>query len=97
MAKNTSTGEVFFKCIYCGVEEKGGPEDARISGAVLNAGETQEKYRRLILNAAFDRVNQRVKKQCPQCGVGYLTQIRVGEGEVVVYTCECGYDSSRAV
>ncbi|GFR89419.1 BA71V-C122R [Elysia marginata] len=94
MVRATSSGVVTFVC-FCGVQEEGSSEDARIAGDVLNAGETEEMYRRLIKNAAFDRVNQQVKRDCPKCGLDYMTQIRVGAREVVVWTCTCGYDSSR--
>jgi len=85
---------VVFVC-YCGLVSKGTPKDARIAGDVLHAGETEEMYRRLIRNAAYDRVNQQVMRECSKCGLDYMTQIRVGAREVVVWVCKCGYDSSR--
>ena len=94
MTRNTSSGSVTFVC-YCGIVSEGTPEDARIAGDVLHAGETEEMYRRLIRNAPYDRVNQQVMKECPECGIDYMTQIRVGGREVVVWVCVCGYDSSR--
>ena len=94
MARNTSTGTVNFIC-FCGIRVEGAPEDARIAGDILHAGETEEMYRRLIKNSPFDRVNQLVSKECPQCGLDYMTQIRVGAREVVVWVCKCGYDSTR--
>ena len=95
MTRVTSSGTVVFNC-FCGVRQEGAPEDARIAGDILHASETEEKYRRLIKNAPFDRVNQQVMKDCPKCGLDYMTQIRVGAREVVVCVCSCGYDSSRA-
>lgn len=94
MTRDTSGGQVNFVC-YCGIAVEGSPEDARIAGDVLHAGETEEMYHRLIRNAAHDRVNQQVMKDCPKCGLDYMTQIRVGAREVVVWVCKCGYDSSR--
>lgn len=88
MTRSTATGGVVFQC-PCGVSEPGKPTDARIGGAVLGAGETTEMYRRLIQTAPFDRTNQLVKRQC-SCGLDYMTQIRVGEAEVIVYKCKCG-------
>ncbi len=79
---------------FCGFVAEKTPEDARIAGEVLHAGETEEMYRRLIRNAAFDRTNQQVRKECPQCGLDYMTQIRVGAREIVLWVCKCGYDSS---
>ncbi len=94
MSRDTSKGRVTFVC-FCGALHEGSPEDARIAGDVLNAGETEEMYRRLIRNAAHDRVNQLVLKECPKCGLDYMTQIRVGAREVVVWVCKCGYNLSR--
>ena len=93
MARNTQSGVVVFVC-YCGFFLEGSPENARIAGG-LYTGDIEEMYRRLIRNAAHDRVNQRVKKDCPLCGIDYLVQIRVGNREIVIWVCKCGYDSSR--
>jgi len=83
MNRDTSAGRVVYVC-FCGTKVEGGAEDVRIAGDVLNAGETEEMYRRLIGNAAHDPVNAKVKKDCPECGLDYMTQIRVGAREVVV-------------
>ena len=94
MARDTSSGAVVFRC-FCGARVEGTPDDARIAGDILHAGETEEMYRRLIRNAAFDRVNQVVLRDCPECGLDYMTQVRVGAREVVVWVCKCGYGSPR--
>ena len=91
MVRDPSAGVVVFRC-PCGAEESGAPEDARVGGAVLGAGETTEMYRRLIQTAPFDRTNQLVKRPCPDCGLDYMTQIRVGDSEVIVYKCKCGHE-----
>lgn len=93
MTRDTSTGSVVFNC-FCGRREDGGADDTLIASDILHSGETTEMYRRLIRNSAHDRVNQQVRKDCPKCGLDYMTQIRVGVREVVVYTCKCGYESS---
>ena len=93
MVRDTGTGSIMFNC-YCGVQEKGDKMDALIASDVLHTGQTAEMYRRLMRNAAHDRVNQQVKKDCPNCGRDYMTQIRVGDREVVVWVCKCGYTDS---
>ena len=90
MRRNTYSGTVVYWC-PCGVEETGDPADARIGGAVLGAGQTTLIYSLLIRTASFDRTNQLVKRHCPQCGLDYMTQVRVGDAEVIVYTCKCGH------
>lgn len=95
MLRDSSTGSVMFNC-SCGTTEPGLASDARIFGATLGAGETTEMYRRLIQSAPFDRTNQLVNKNCPECGLDYVVQIRVGDAEVIVYKCKCGYESGSA-
>jgi DNA-directed RNA polymerase subunit M/transcription elongation factor TFIIS len=91
MTRDASSGSVVFQC-YCGVREPGGPYDARLSGAVLGASETAAMYDSLIRAAPFDRTNQLVLRPCPDCGLDYMTQIRVGDAEVIVYKCKCGHE-----
>lgn len=95
MTRNTSTGAVVFEC-RCGAEEPGGAEDCRIGGATLGASETAEMNSKLIQTASFDRTNQLVSRLCAACGRDYMTQIRVGDAEVVIYTCKCGAQESGA-
>jgi predicted RNA-binding Zn-ribbon protein involved in translation (DUF1610 family) len=95
MVRDPSSSTIVFRC-PCGVEEKGDPADARVGGAVLGAGETTELYRRLIQNAPFDRTNQLVRRLCPDCGLDYMVQIRVGINEVIIYKCKCGFEGGAA-
>ena len=90
MVRDTSSGSVRFSCTTCGESVAGDAYDARVGGAVLGAGETTAMYRRLIRTSPFDRVNQLVSRVCVKCGLDYMTQIRVGESEAIVYTCKCG-------
>jgi DNA-directed RNA polymerase subunit M/transcription elongation factor TFIIS len=90
MVKDYSSGSVEYKCRICGNEVQGTPNDARISKIVLGVGETIENYERLIKEASNDRTDQIVKKTCEECGLDYMTQIRVGSGEVIIYKCKCG-------
>ena len=95
MVRDPSSGTVVFRC-PCGVEEEGDPIDARVGGAVLGAGETTEMYRLLIHKAPYDRTNQLVRRSCPDCGRDYMVQIRVGDAEVIIHRCKCGYEDSDA-
>ena len=91
MVRDTSSGAVEFRCA-CGEVEKGGPEDARVGGGTLGSGETTEMYHNLIRTAPYDRTNQLVRRDCPDCGLDYLTQVRVGASEVIVLRCDCGFE-----
>jgi DNA-directed RNA polymerase subunit M/transcription elongation factor TFIIS len=88
--KNISMGNVIFKCV-CGNIEKTLPEDSLISDPTISENETMGMYDNLIEFAPFDRTNQLIKMDCPTCGLDYLTQIRVGTSEVIIYRCKCGY------
>ena len=96
MRRNPASGEVVFVCTSCLTEERGGPLDARVSGAAHGAAETTEVYRQLIETAPFDPTNQLVQRDCPVCGRDYSVQIRVGLAEIVVYKCKCGHESLGA-
>ncbi len=95
MARDTSTGSVRFRC-YCGVELVGQPRDALIASETQAASRNTEMYRRTIQSSAHSRVNQQVMRDCSRCGLDYMTQIRVSDQEVVVWTCRCGNEESGA-
>lgn len=92
LVRDTSTGRIEFECTTCANRIDGDAWDARISGGVLHSGETAEKYINLIRNAADDRVDQLVRRDCPKCGLDYMTQVRVGDREVVIHKCKCGHE-----
>lgn len=94
MARHTETGAVKYRCA-CGTEVPGQPTDARIGGTVFGAGETAQRYDRLIRSAPYDRTNEVVRRDCPRCGLDYMYQVRVGEAEVIVTLCKCGYQTGR--
>lgn len=94
MRRDTALGRVVFMC-ECGETKEGTPQDARLFGGVFSESETAEMYQSVIDGAAFDRVNQIVSKDCPQCKRDYMCQIRVGSAEIVIYTCKCGYKTSQ--
>lgn len=95
MSRDTSTGTVRFRC-FCGVELDGGPMDALIASESLTAERNTEMFQRLIHHSAHSRTNQQVSRDCPECGLDYMTQIRVSDQEVVVWTCRCGFTSTDA-
>jgi|FLOH01.1.fsa_nt_gi DNA-directed RNA polymerase subunit M/transcription elongation factor TFIIS len=96
LQRSTQIGSIVFHCNVCFTEEPGdewdslimigGPEDDVQSGA------EEKKYEKLIATAAFDQVNEKIKKECPKCGLDYMTQIRVGDQERIIYKCKCGYE-----
>lgn len=102
MDRETSSGEARYSC-HCGEifpdaakGETADPADARIVGETFHADDTGGMHRRIIRSAAHDRTNQQVHKDCPVCGLDYMTRIYVSDRMIAVYVCKCGYDSSRA-
>lgn len=94
--KKIVLGSVLFKCI-CGNVEETKDEDVLISNITINSTETTEMYNNLIELAPFDRTTQLVKLYCPQCGRDYLSQIRVGTSEIIIYRCKCGYKKADKI
>jgi DNA-directed RNA polymerase subunit M/transcription elongation factor TFIIS len=88
--KKISMGNVIFKCV-CGSIEESNSEDVLISNITIGTNETTEMYNNLIEFAPFDRTNQLIQMNCPLCGRDYMTQIRVGSSEIIIYRCKCGY------
>jgi DNA-directed RNA polymerase subunit M/transcription elongation factor TFIIS len=83
------TGEIVFQC-KC-QQIIGGPDDTLMEEGHTNTNEAAMMHMVFIENSPFDTAANCVKKDCPQCGMNYLTLIRVGGNEVTMYTCECGY------
>ena len=85
---------IIFKCPVCQTVVPSTPEDVRMPTAFHATEENIELWNNIRKNAPFDRVTEKVKKDCPQCKRDYLTMLRLGKNEYVVYACKCGYDSS---
>lgn len=90
MVIDTASGSVVFVCNRCGRQEAGNADDAQIASGVFSSSEQTTMYQTLIETASLDRTNLVVAKKCDKCGLDYMTQIRVGESEVVIYKCKCG-------
>jgi hypothetical protein len=94
MIKSVVEGIVKFRCPQCERIENGVASDTLISKFVLSGTETIAMYDRLIATAAFDRCNNKVLKDCPECHLDYMSQLIFGESKVVIYVCKCGYKES---
>lgn len=90
LVRDTSSGAIMFNCTVCGTVVKGAAQDCLIETKTLNAEETTEMYKQVIDSSAFDPTNQLVEKNCDKCGLDYMSLVRVGENETIIYTCECG-------
>jgi hypothetical protein len=91
LARVIGDGKIVYVCSICGETVNGDPRDVHVMGASMHAGENiMEKYGRLLDNAAFDRVNLQVPRTCVKCGLDYMTQVRVGDAEHIIWVCKCG-------
>lgn len=89
MQRDSSMGRIVFTCA-CGEKKDGTPEDARIESKSFGSSEDITMYQSIIKNAAHDRTNQVVSKQCTNCPLNYMVQVRVGSAEIIVHVCKCG-------
>lgn len=88
------TGLIVYKCV-CLYEEPGVPEDTLMDEEIFLESGSLAIHQDLITNAPFDPAAFHVPKKCPSCGLDYLTLVRIGEQEVVMYTCDCGYRATH--
>lgn len=88
--------KIVFKCPVCSYTVAGGPDDSLLYEDFLGASESTQKHEVFIENSAFDPVGCTVTRDCPQCGLDFMTMVRVGSSETTIYTCTCGYRSTYA-
>jgi len=84
-----SSGTLVLRCPTCGRSVPSRDEDVALPalGAALPP---TVMFGELIKNAPFDRANYRVMRDCASCGLDYMSLVRIGEDERVVFCCECG-------
>ncbi len=98
MAKSTPSagGNIVFKC-RCQYMEDGAPDDSLMQEEYLET-ETMSsslKHDVFIENSPYDAAGNIVLKDCLQCGLNFLTMIRIGTAETCMLVCSCGYKSSQ--
>ena len=79
-----------FEC-RCGLTYPGGPADTLMFEENLETTESNLKHQDFIINAPFDTARHIVRKDCPRCGLDFMTSIRIGTTETTILTCTCGY------
>ena len=88
MTKNTVTGTIQYVC-RCTNSIPGVPEDTLMSEEISSTSNV--KYEVFIDNAAHDPAAYHVMNECLNCKLPFLTMIRVGISEQVLYVCKCGF------
>jgi DNA-directed RNA polymerase subunit M/transcription elongation factor TFIIS len=95
MVSDMSSGtHIEFRCTVCSAIVKGDEYDAHIRTDFPGAEETTLMYSRFIDVAAHDATNQQVARKC-KCKLDYMTLIRIGENESIMYVCKCGHKETN--
>lgn len=93
MTKTTTLqGEILYQC-KCLLSVTGGPEDTLMAEEYFLAGESNLKHEAFIETSAFDAARHIVKRDCPNCGLDFMTMILVGQSLTAMFTCTCGYQT----
>jgi DNA-directed RNA polymerase subunit M/transcription elongation factor TFIIS len=93
LIKSTDTGNIQFKC-NCLNTIEGEPDDSIMYEEYLEVSHSNLKHEVFIENAPHDNAANIIKYPCLECPLPYLTMIRIGEQEQVLYVCECGFKST---
>lgn len=91
LTEMTSSGKLSFYCYNCYKAYDSKPEDTLLFEISFHTDESKQKYSIMEMNAPFDEAGFKVAKECPECGMPYMTRVYVSEDMLVVYRCECGY------
>lgn len=92
MDLSTATGKLIYKCPICQTIEPGDPMDYKMPSNFHNIEENVQLWSNNIRNAPYD-VCERKAKTCENCGRDYVTQLRLGKNEAIVFACKCGWNS----
>ncbi len=96
MTKSTSTtGIIVFQC-RCLLVEDGEPDDTLMAEEYLITTESNQKHEVFIENSSYDPAGNIVLKDCPKCGLNFMTMIRIGINETTMYSCSCSYRATHA-
>lgn len=88
MKRSFAGAEVRYVCPRCHGSEPALPSELNLmSFSHANAGAALSTN--VIATAAFDRTCLQVRRSC-KCGRDYMSQIRLGDTETVIYRCRCG-------
>lgn len=93
----TPDGRVVFVCA-CLNQIDGTPADTRFECIYYGDAakkSVEMKHKDLIFNAPFDHAANIVMKDCPDCGLDFVTLLRIGSAETTMYTCSCGWKSNN--
>ncbi len=86
---DTASGNLLFVCPRCGSNKNPEPEDTLVYNEDPNSTKTMDQFNTMIRNAPKDPSRYLFDYKC-KCGMPYVTHMRIGENEKVLFICECG-------
>jgi len=95
MNKNTTPdGSIVYIC-KCQLMVDGHPDDTLMAEGFLESTKSDLKHQVFIENAPFDLAGNIIFKDCPDCGLNFLTMIHIGSNVTTMYVCSCGYSATH--
>lgn len=94
MIKQTYNNAITFQCI-CQLVVQGEPDDTLMAEGYIEINKDNLRHDVLIDNAPFDLAGNIVMKDCPQCKLNFLTMVIIGESQITIYKCSCGFQSTH--
>lgn len=82
--------QIEFVC-ECQNRKDGTPDDTLMYEEYFGVVGSSFRHEVFVANSPFDAAGYKVNKDCPQCGLDFMTMIRVGETANTIYTCLCGH------
>ena len=92
----TDLGSLKFRCISCeNIYESDESDTLMATGHIEDTTHLDLKYEVFVENSPHDPTNKLISKECPNCKKNYMTMIRIGVDEKILYTCDCGYSINK--
>ena len=91
LKRDTTSGSVMYRCDVCSLAVAGDPASFRLGGETFGARKERGRNARLLRLCTADRASSRKKRDCPECGLDYMSMARLGPSETVAYACKCGH------
>lgn len=86
----TTATELYYQCTKCKKRFPPTAEDTLRFSQSFNRKESTMQYDMLLKSAAFDNVNPKEYKECPNCKRQIVSYVVLGQNMKFVYTCVCG-------
>lgn len=82
--------ESYYQCAYDKKEYKASESDTLLYEETFERKSAKGQYNVILKNAAFDRVNPKIRNECKKCGMKIVRYVILGSEKKYVYACICG-------